>query len=110
MRTIILKDLLPSDRKAADLCVSVRQNAYAPYSGFKVGAAAVSKNGKIFAGCNVESADYSLTTHAEMNAIDTMVSWRAQAGQNICGPVRRERPTRALRVMQAENAGIRSIA
>lgn len=47
--------------------------AYAPYSKFKVGAALQTKSGAVFHGCNVENANYSLTLHAEHNAIGQMV-------------------------------------
>ena len=42
---------------------------YAPYSNFHVGAAAVSINGNVVKGCNVENASYGLTTCAERNCI-----------------------------------------
>ena len=48
------------------------ENAYAPYSNFKVGAALLMKSKKIYTGCNVEFSDY-LALHAEMNAIGTAV-------------------------------------
>ena len=52
-----------------------RQNAYALYSDFKVGAAVrSSQSGRIYPGCNVESATYSETIHAEENAIHTMIT------------------------------------
>ena len=50
----------------------VREKAYAPYSNFKVGAAIKTKSGKIYVGCNVESASYGLTVCAERVAI-----WKA---------------------------------
>ena len=51
-----------------------RKNAYAPYSGYAVGAAVLTKNHKIFSGCNVESAAYSPTICAERLAILKAVS------------------------------------
>lgn len=48
---------------------SVRENAYAPYSGFCVAAAALFDSGKIYTGVNVENASYPVTSCAERNAI-----------------------------------------
>ena len=52
----------------------VRQKAYAPYSGFTVGAAILCKDGSIYTGCNVENAAYPAGTCAERVALGKAVS------------------------------------
>ncbi len=54
--------------------IKARSNAQAPYSKFFVGAAVLSENGNVYFGCNVERCSYTQTTHAEQNAIDTMIA------------------------------------
>lgn len=57
-----------------DIALNVRENAHAPYSGFKVGAAIRSGSGAVYAGCNVENVAYPEGTCAEAGAIAAMVA------------------------------------
>ena len=57
-----------------DAAAKVRENAHAPYSGFRVGAAIRGASGAIYVGCNVENASYPEGTCAEAGAIAAMVA------------------------------------
>ena len=65
---------LPSREQLIQAAVEVRLRAYAPYSDYQVGAALLTKSGRIFTGVNVENAVYSDTVCAERVAILKAVS------------------------------------
>lgn len=60
-----------------------RENAYVPYSKFKVGAALLAKDGTVYEGCNIENASYGLTNCAERTAIFKAVSQQVREFEAI---------------------------
>ena len=60
------------------------EKAYAPYSHFKVGAALLTKEGRIYTGCNIENAAYTPTTCGERTAFFKAVSAGARPFRAIC--------------------------
>ncbi len=68
-----------SEKILFGMAAEVRLKAQAPYSHFLVGVAVMSASSKVYAGCNVERASWTQTTHAEQNAIDTMVASEGSA-------------------------------
>jgi len=63
-----------SDDELIEQAREARQGAHAPYSNFKVGAAILASDGRVFTGCNVENSTYSLSMCAERVAIFKAVS------------------------------------
>lgn len=63
-----------TDRELLDLAAAARKNAYVPYSRFAVGAALLAKSGKVYTGCNIENASYSVTVCAERTALLKAIS------------------------------------
>ena len=62
------------NQKLAEEAYAAMKHAYVPYSHFRVGAALLTKEGKIFTGCNIENASYGATNCAERTAIFKAVS------------------------------------
>ena len=63
-----------TDERLLEMAIEARKNAYVPYSGYAVGAALETKDGRVFTGCNVENAAYGNTLCAERTALVKAVS------------------------------------
>lgn len=72
--------VLSSEERAAleEAARLAGRNSYSPYSGFPVGAAVLTDNGRIYGGCNVENASLGLTCCAERTAVYNAVSQGAR--------------------------------
>jgi cytidine deaminase len=66
-----------------NLALAVRENAFAPFSKFKVGAALEDETGRVHTGCNVENATYGLTVCAERVAVFKAISEGARKFRRI---------------------------
>ena len=67
-----------------DLAIAQLKYSYTPYSGFKVGAALLTAEGKFYTGCNIENAAYSPTNCAERTAFFKAVSEGERDFRAIC--------------------------
>ena len=76
-----------SDETLCRLAIQAMKGSYSPYSGYKVGAALLTKNGTVFTGCNIENAAYSPSVCAERTAVFKAVSEGARSFEAIaiCG-------------------------
>lgn len=73
MKKAKLSELSAGERRLVQKAIAVREKAHAPFSHYKCGAALLDVKNRIHVGCNVETIDFTLTTHAEMDAINGMV-------------------------------------
>lgn len=71
------------DKELFQKAVAAKAHAYVPYSNFRVGAALLTKDGKIFTGCNVECASYGGTNCAERTAIFKAISEGSREFESI---------------------------
>ncbi len=82
-----------------------QQQAYAPYSNFRVGAAVLGDDGRVFPGCNVENGSFGLTVCAERNAVAAaLVAGARPVAVAVVAPVAATAPCGACRQVLSEFA------
>jgi len=83
MKEVKFHDLSFKDRSLIARAKKIRENAHAIFSKYKVGAALLADNGEVYLGVNVE-APCCVTTHAEVNAINAMVTHGGKIIKSLC--------------------------
>lgn len=73
-----------TDQRLIPLAIEAMERAYAPYSGFQVGAALLASDGMVYQGCNIENAAYTPTNCAERTAFFKAVSEGVRTFTAIC--------------------------
>ena len=71
-------------KQLIEISIGQLKYSYTPYSGFKVGAALLAKNGSVYTGCNIENAAYTPTNCAERTAFFKAVSEGVKEFDAIC--------------------------
>lgn len=84
---------MTSHEELVALARKAQENAYAPYSGFPVGAALLASDGRVFTGVNVENASYGLSVCAERNAVARAVAEGARSFTAIAVVSNSDEPT-----------------
>jgi len=72
-----------TEKQLIDLAIKAMDNAYTPYSHFKVGAALLTQSGKVYTGCNIENSSFSPTVCAERTAFFKAISEGEKAFKTI---------------------------